>query len=72
MIDGTPLPPPSGPPVAPSAFSGNAPRGYPAVTTANYNPQTGAYMAADGHLYRQTDLTAGPPKAWKDMVLAPQ
>lgn len=56
---------------APSAFSGNPSPGLPAVATASYNPQTGAYMAGDGHLYRQTDLTAGPPKEWKDLVLAP-
>jgi hypothetical protein len=56
---------------APSAFSGNPSAGLPAVATASYNPQTGAYMGGDGHLYQQTDLTAGPPKEWKDLVLAP-
>jgi virulence factor Mce-like protein len=59
------------PAAAPSAFSGNTPAAAPAVATATYNPQTGAYMASDGNLYRQADLTAGPPKAWKDMLLAP-
>jgi phospholipid/cholesterol/gamma-HCH transport system substrate-binding protein len=57
--------------VAPSAFSGNAPAAAPAVATATYNPQTGSYMGSDGHLYRQADLTAGAPKAWKDMLLGP-
>jgi phospholipid/cholesterol/gamma-HCH transport system substrate-binding protein len=59
------------PGAAPSAFSGNAAAPAPAVATATYNPQTGTYMGSDGHLYRQADLTAGPPKAWKDMLLGP-
>jgi phospholipid/cholesterol/gamma-HCH transport system substrate-binding protein len=59
------------PGAAPSAFSGNATAAAPAVATATYNPQTGSYMGSDGHLYRQADLTAGPPKAWKDMLLGP-
>ncbi|CAN5258012.1 MlaD family protein [soil metagenome] len=57
---------------APSAFSANdsPPAQAPTVVTAKYNPQTGAYMAPDGRLYRQVDLTKGLPKDWKDMVLA--
>jgi phospholipid/cholesterol/gamma-HCH transport system substrate-binding protein len=65
--DGTPAQPAA----APSAFSGNAIAAGPSIATANYNPQTGAYLAPDGRLYHQADLTTGPPKAWQDMVLGP-
>jgi phospholipid/cholesterol/gamma-HCH transport system substrate-binding protein len=69
-----PAPGPDGaaqPVAAPSAFSGNETAPGPTVATARYNPQTGAYLAPDGHFYHQVDLKAGPPKAWQDMVLGP-
>jgi phospholipid/cholesterol/gamma-HCH transport system substrate-binding protein len=58
------------PPTAPSAFGSNSSRPA-AVATEQYNPQTGAYMAQDGHMYRQSDLVVSTtaPKTWKDLVL---
>jgi hypothetical protein len=29
-------------------------------------------MAADGHLYRQSNLAAAAPKAWTDLVMGAQ
>jgi phospholipid/cholesterol/gamma-HCH transport system substrate-binding protein len=44
------------------------------VAIAQYNPNTGGYVAPDGQVYRQSDLvtttTPGAPrpaKTWKDM-----
>jgi phospholipid/cholesterol/gamma-HCH transport system substrate-binding protein len=69
-----PLPgPPTdpGPPSAtPSAFGSNSSGSTPAVATAQYNPDTGAYLGQDGHMYRQSDLvTSTAQKTWKDLVL---
>jgi phospholipid/cholesterol/gamma-HCH transport system substrate-binding protein len=66
------------PSVAPSAFGRNesqpGPSMGPSVAIAQYNPNTGSYVAPDGQVYRQSDLvtttTPGAPrlaKTWKDM-----
>jgi phospholipid/cholesterol/gamma-HCH transport system substrate-binding protein len=67
------------PSVAPSAFGRNesqpGPSAGPSVAIAQYNPNTGSYVAPDGQVYRQSDLvttttTPGAPKlakTWKDM-----
>ena len=66
------------PSVAPSAFGRNesqpGPSVGPSVAIAQYNPNTGGYVAPDGQVYRQSDLatttTPGAPrpaKTWKDM-----
>jgi hypothetical protein len=40
------------------------------VAVARYNPQTGSYMAPDGHLYAQSNLAApAEPKSWTDLVM---
>lgn len=70
-----PLPPGQGPllpgqatPVAPSAFGGNESDG-PTVGTAQYDPQTGQYLAPDGALHEITNVAAGSaPKSWKDLL----
>jgi hypothetical protein len=74
-VDSSPLPPPQpvpGDAVAPSSFAGNDTGASASVAVARYNPRTGAYMAADGHLYRQSNLAAAAPKAWTDLVLGAQ
>ncbi len=67
------LPPPAAgtlPPAAPAAFGNNSSGATPSIATAQYNPQTGAYMADDGQMYRQSDLvTSTTTKTWKDLVL---
>jgi hypothetical protein len=35
---------------------------------AEYNPRTGMYVTPDGQIYRQSNLVAGAPKTWKDML----
>ncbi|MBW0017098.1 MAG: MCE family protein [Mycobacterium sp.] len=70
----SPAPPPAdapapaggAPAVAPSAFGGASQPG-PSVAIAQYNPQTGAYVTPDGHVFRQSDLVNKAPKTWKDM-----
>lgn len=61
-IEGTPLPPGA----APSAFD---PGAAPPVAFAEYDPQTGRYLTPDGTSVRQTDLVAGKPASWQDLVL---
>jgi virulence factor Mce-like protein len=66
--------PPAGDPdipvAAPSAFADNGAEPRPAVAVARYNSDTGAYMASDGHLYHQSNLTpARSTKAWTDLVM---
>jgi hypothetical protein len=69
----SPLPePPPDPAATPSSFAGNETGVHPTAAVAQYNPRTGAYMAADGHLYRQSNLVPAAPKAWTDMVLGAQ
>ncbi|HEY9266060.1 MAG TPA: MlaD family protein [Mycobacterium sp.] len=82
MVPGAPappqppiLPPGEGPvlpgqavPVAPSSFDGNE-SGGPTVATAQYDPQSGQYVAPDGALHRVTNVAAGSaPKSWKDLL----
>lgn len=70
-----PAPPGEGPvlpgqavPVAPSSFDGNE-SGGPTVATAQYDPQSGQYVAPDGALHRVTNVAAGSaPKSWKDLL----
>jgi virulence factor Mce-like protein len=82
-VGGTPLPPPPtpspGPPDAPARSGTITPSSVAtdeAGSTApgaavHYNPRTGAYMAPDGRLYRQSNLTtAEMPTTWQDLVLA--
>jgi len=71
-INGTPIPsPPDAPaggavPAAPAAHDAKASDG-PAVAYAQYNPQTGQYLTADGQLQR-IDLPSAEPKSWKDLL----
>jgi phospholipid/cholesterol/gamma-HCH transport system substrate-binding protein len=63
---------PNAPAVAPSSFTDNGSRPAPSVATAQYNPQTGAYMAPDGHLYHQSNLAAvKAPTTWTDLMPGP-
>jgi virulence factor Mce-like protein len=68
---GGPAPEPAGGdavPAAPSAFSGSAADG-PSVAISHYDPRTGSYLTADGHLQTMTNLAAGAqPKSWKDLL----
>jgi virulence factor Mce-like protein len=60
---------PSTPAAAPSSFTDNGSAATPPVAAAQYNPQTGAYMASDGHLYHQSNLTAAKiPTSWTDLM----
>ena len=81
-VDGTPLlpgePPPQpsigvpDPTMAPSSFDDNGSGPDSSVEFAQYNPHTGAYMAPDGNLYRQSNLaTVAAPKSWTDLMPGP-
>lgn len=75
ILPPAPLPPGQGPllpgqaiPVAPSAYDGNE-SGGPTVGTAQYDPQSGQYVAPDGALHQITNVAAGAaPKSWKDLL----
>jgi phospholipid/cholesterol/gamma-HCH transport system substrate-binding protein len=59
------------PQAAPSAFGHNDFGPGPSVAVVHYDPQTGGYVAPDGHLYKQSNLvTRSKPKTWKDMLSA--
>jgi virulence factor Mce-like protein len=59
------------PQAAPSSFGSNQSGPGPSVAVVHYDPQTGGYVAPDGHLYRQSNLvTRSKPKTWKDMLSA--
>jgi len=63
-----PPPAPNAPSVAPSAFGRDATQPGPSISTAQYDPHTGTYVAPDGQVYRQSDLVPKKaPKTWKDM-----
>ena len=70
-VDGTQMPPstPAAPPppgVAPSAFQ-SAPG--PSVAIATYDPQTGKFVAPDGAVLRQSNLTqTGGTASWTDLM----
>jgi phospholipid/cholesterol/gamma-HCH transport system substrate-binding protein len=69
----SPLPePPPDPAATLNSFAGNETGASASAAVAQYNPRTGAYMAADGHLYRQSNLATAAPKAWTDLVLGAQ
>jgi hypothetical protein len=82
-IDGTPLPPPAppAPPPGPAPPPTAAPSAFttgttaPPVAFAQYNPQSGAYMGADGRFYHQSDLatdtTPSSVRTWKDLMPGP-
>ena len=54
------------PQAAPSSVNGQT---GPSLAVTHYDPETGAYVGPDGHLYRQTDLAApSVPKKWQDML----
>ena len=55
------------PAAAPSAFNTNNSGPSPSVEIAHYDPQTGQYATADGHVGRQTDLV-DPAKTWQDLI----
>jgi phospholipid/cholesterol/gamma-HCH transport system substrate-binding protein len=60
-----------GPQAAPSSFGDNGSRPGPSVAVAHYDPQTGGYVAPDGHLYRQSNLVErSTPQTWQDMLRA--
>ncbi|EHI12789.1 MCE family protein [Mycolicibacterium thermoresistibile] len=62
-----PVPGPgSGTVISPSSSS-SARDGGPTVAFARYNPRTGEYMASDGRLYRQSDLSS-TPKSWQELM----
>ncbi|MDT5075544.1 MAG: phospholipid/cholesterol/gamma-HCH transport system substrate-binding protein [Mycobacterium sp.] len=64
---------PDAPGATPSSFATNGSGAGPSVEVAQYNPQTGAYMASDGHLYRQSNLTtASAPASWTDLMAGPK
>ncbi len=52
----------------PSSFGAKASRPAPSVAVAPYDPRTGRYVAPDGKLYQQSDLTTSTaPKKWQDL-----
>lgn len=66
-------PPASSVPAAPASFGDNGITSRPQATAVHYNVRTGAYMAPDGHLYRQSDLASlTETRTWEDLVLGPQ
>jgi virulence factor Mce-like protein len=77
-LNGEPILPPDVPPpgpdgglpaAAPSSFDGNGSGTGPSVAVARYNPKTGMYVTPDGHVFRQTNLSAqGAPKSWEDLL----
>lgn len=56
-----------GPRISPSSRS---PQGNerPRVVTAEYNPADGSYLAGDGNVYRQADLTGRAAGDWQGML----
>jgi phospholipid/cholesterol/gamma-HCH transport system substrate-binding protein len=70
------VPPPAPAPqptVAPSSFAPNGSGHAPAVSTAKYDPDTGAFVGPDGHIYRQSNLTTSSNhtvKTWQDLILS--
>ncbi|BCP14265.1 MCE family protein [Mycobacterium paraintracellulare] len=83
-LEGPPPPPPApnespqppatapdaGPmPAAPSAYAPGEPGLRPQLGSAHYDPLTGYYVAADGQMYRQSNLpNPTTPRSWKDML----
>ncbi len=78
-LEGTPMPPgpapaaappaqaPTGPVVAPSAFTGGSPG--PSVAIATYDPKTGQFATPDGSVARQTSVVARDGgQTWTDLM----
>jgi phospholipid/cholesterol/gamma-HCH transport system substrate-binding protein len=59
-------PQPTPPRAAPSALHPGA--AGPSVAITQYDPQTGRFATPTGQVLRQTNLVAGPPKTWKDLI----
>lgn len=57
-------------PAMPSAFGGNDSQEAPALAFAQYDPGSGRYVAPSGATHEQTDLLSGPPKSWKELIMA--
>jgi virulence factor Mce-like protein len=55
------------PAASPSALSTDTSGLSPSIAVAHYDPQTGQYATADGHVGRQTDLV-DPAKTWQDLI----
>jgi phospholipid/cholesterol/gamma-HCH transport system substrate-binding protein len=63
---------PGTPAAGPSSFAGNGSGPNHGVAAVEYNPETGAYMAPDGHMYHQSNLAASnPPRSWTDLMPGP-
>ncbi len=71
-VEGTPPPAPAAAPAAPApaapasapaAVTGDAP-----VAVATYNPETGQVAAPDGTVFTQSDIAAGQPESWQDLL----
>ena len=56
--------------VAPSSYDGSAAIS-PSVAVTTYDPRTGRILTPEGTTITQTDLVAGPPHSWKDLILRP-
>jgi hypothetical protein len=41
------------------------------VAFAEYDPRTGRYATPNGEVLQQTNLVAGPPKTWQDLLVGP-
>jgi virulence factor Mce-like protein len=64
--------PAGAPSAAPSSFGTNGSGKVPWIATAKYDPDTGAYVGPDGHLYRQSNLVTSSnhkAKTWQDLIL---
>jgi len=58
------------PPAEPNAFNSDGSGAQPSVAVLRYDPGTGRYVAPDGQLYRQSDLTRSKSsKSWKDLLI---
>ena len=70
-LAGTPLPPdaaPTAPAAAPSAYRPDGSRVTPSMSTAQYDPRSGAYRLSDGSHFTQTNLAEAPPGSWTDLL----
>ena len=60
-----PAPGPADPAVAPSSFHSS---GGPSVAAAQYDPDTGRFITADGQVGRQSNLAPGPATSWQQLL----
>lgn len=57
-------------PAAPSAYTPGRAALRPQIGSAQYDPLTGYYVAADGRIYRQSNPgPAAAPRSWKELLL---